>query len=146
MLNTLLQEYHYLFKQYKKVVVSDQLCHVTKLGTVKVDFGIDGTANPLSYYNQVVHSFATIVSQILETVTTLAMDKSWLDSKECSNFQDRIMKILYQYHSHENKMYQALLHEVNVYMEDNKIRCNLIPAIIRKGKNEPAKEPPFFMR
>jgi hypothetical protein len=64
-LNTLLQQYYKLFQQYGKVVVSDQLCHVTKLGEIKVDFQIDGPETALNAYNHVVNIFVTMVSQIL---------------------------------------------------------------------------------
>lgn len=50
-LSTLLQQYYNLYKQYNKVVVSDELCRVTSFGEVKVDFCIDGPETPLSLYN-----------------------------------------------------------------------------------------------
>jgi hypothetical protein len=83
---------------------------VTKFGEVKVDFCIDGPETPLSLYNQVTHSFVTIVAQILETVGGLAIEKSWLGSTECAYFQEKITNLIYQFHSNQDRLYHELLH------------------------------------
>lgn len=76
----MLQQYYSLFRFYKKVVVSDNLCVVNQLGEIKVDFCIDGPDTALSSYNQVTHSFITVISQIITLVEKLAFDKNELEN------------------------------------------------------------------
>lgn len=75
MLSSLTQQYFSLFKLYRKVVVSDQLCLVNQFGEAKVDFCIDGPETPLLEYDQVTHCFVTVLSQLVAMVERLAREQ-----------------------------------------------------------------------
>lgn len=59
-------------------MVSDSLCLVNQLGEINVDFCIDGPDTALSAYNQVTHSFITVISQIITLVQKLVFDATSL--------------------------------------------------------------------
>ena len=49
---------------------------------------------------------------------------------------DRVMKSVYRYHAREDVLYQELVGEVSSFMEGNRMKNNLIPAILRRqGKS-----------
>lgn len=112
-------------------MVSDSLCYVTKLGEVKVDLWIDAPETPLGLNNQVTHSFVTMVSQILEAVGCLSLEKYWLAGSEYAYFQDKLTNLIYKHHNSHDRLYHELLHEVNLFMESSRINCNLIGALLR---------------
>lgn len=64
-------------------------------------------------------------------VELLACQKLGLQREEYSYFQQRIIKIIYQHYSDEEKLYFELFQEISSYMEAHKIKCNLLGAVFR---------------
>jgi hypothetical protein len=135
-LSTLLQQYYCIFKREGRAVVSPALCSVNELGEVRVHSG-EGVAG----VGPAV-SLVSVVSQVLEVVQGMAWEGEWADSGDHGYFRQRVLKTIYRFHNDDLLLYQELMGEVFSYIEFNRYRVNLLPAMLRRTP----PEEPFLQR